>query len=275
MAHRPPSLARATWYRSRLGGRTLEAAAGIGPDVVYVSGEHAAARCAALEIEEAVAKNVPRLRRALATSRLGADPSLPVARRIAVPGGLTAAAIFDALVERLGRRRQDWELVELFFVDERAVPVDIVESNAWLARERLAEPLGIPPDRVHRMRADDPDPVRAARDYEALLAAPLDLVVLGVGEDGHIASLFPGSPLLNERDRRVAVVEDSPKPPRRRLTLTPRALSEARAILVVADGEAKRAAVERAMAPEGSVEETPARLVRNARWIAGMRPPER
>lgn len=209
----------------------------------------------------------------LAAAEIGRALRAQTAPRLAVPGGRSAAAVFDALAALPPDDRPDWTRVELFFVDERAVPPTDAESNDRLARERLVERVGIPDRRVHRMRGEDPDLERAARDYEAELGGPLDVVLLGVGEDGHIASLFPGSPLLRERARRVAAVYDSPKPPPRRLTITPRVLEEARERIVIAEGESKRGAVLRALAEEGSDDETPARLARRGRWFIGAMGP--
>ena len=93
-----------------------------------------------------------------------------------------------------------------------------------------------------------------------------DLIVLGIGEDGHTASLFPGSSLVDEHARMVAVVFDSPKPPSRRLTLTPPVLEAARQVLVLASGEGKAAAVARALAAEGDPHAVPSRLVRERDW---------
>ena len=196
------------------------------------------------------------------------------APRFAVPGGRSAAAVFDALAALPPDQRPDWPAVELYFVDERAVPPGDAESNYRLARERLAERVGIPDGGVHRMRAEEPDLERAAREYETLLGAPLDVILLGVGEDGHIASLFPGSPLLDERGRRVAAVFGSPKPPARRLTILPPVLEQARELVVIAEGESRKDAVRRALAWQGSAAETPARLARRGRWFVGaMGPP--
>lgn len=186
--------------------------------------------------------------------------------RLAVPGGRTAVAVFRELAARPGVRGAPFEL---FFVDERAVPPDDPESNAHLARVHLTGPLGLPPERVHRMDAAASDLEASAHAYDALLARPLDLVLLGVGEDGHIASLFPGSPLIAERARRVAVVRDSPKPPPVRLTITPRVLEEAGEVVVVVPDLDKAALLPRIMSA-GPPEELPARLVRARSWVVPM-----
>jgi 6-phosphogluconolactonase len=161
----------------------------------------------------------------------------------------------------------DWSRVTVLFADERALPPGDPESNYRLVREALLDPLGARAPRVVRMAADSADLEGAAREYEAELALPLDLLVLGIGEDGHVASLFPGSALLGERVRRVAAVTDSPKPPARRLTLTPRAIAEARGLLVLAAGADKAAAVAAALAAGADPARIPAALARAGEWL--------
>src|SRR5689334_4557551 len=109
-----------------------------------------------------------------------------------------------AFLQELAKRPLPWEQVRFFFVDERCVPPDHPDSNYRMAREALFEPARIDPARIHRMEGERADRDAAARDYEALLPAVLDVVFLGIGEDGHTASLFPGSPLVDERVRKVA-----------------------------------------------------------------------
>ncbi len=192
--------------------------------------------------------------------------------RLAVPGGRSIAGVFDRLAREPERSQVDWARVTLLFADERAVPPAHDDSNYRLARVALLDPLGDPVPRVRRMRGEAADLEAAAREYDAELVVPADLVVLGLGEDGHVASLFPGSPLLSESARRAAVVEDSPKPPPRRLTLTPRALAEAReGAIVIATGAAKAAAVRAALGdPGGPVSACPARLLRGAAWLLDL-----
>ena len=160
---------------------------------------------------------------------------------LALPGGSVAAAFLPVL----GRAAVAWERVDLFWCDERAVAPGDPESNYGQAWSVWLQEARLPPARVHRMPADGPDLEAAARQYEAILmerlGSPprLDVALLGVGPDGHVASLFPGHPLLREERRLVAAVLDSPKAPPRRLTLTLPALAAARLVVVAAFGEAK------------------------------------
>ncbi len=128
---------------------------------------------------------------------------------VALSGGRTPRAVYERLAEPPIRDTIEWGRVRVFFADERAVPPGDAESNHRLVMEALVSRLTEAPE-VNRMDADRPDIETAANDYAGLLGEPLDLVVLGIGEDGHTASLFPGSPLLAESERRVAVVTDSP-----------------------------------------------------------------
>ncbi len=188
--------------------------------------------------------------------------------RLAVPGGRSVAGLFDRLAREPERSRVDWTRVTLLFADERAVPPDHADSNYRLARVALLDPLGDPLPRVRRMRGEAADLEAAAREYDAELAVPADLIVLGLGEDGHVASLFPGSPLLEETKRRAASVTDAAKPPARRLTITPRALREARAgLLVLATGAGKAEAARAALAAETDFRRVPARLARDGAWL--------
>jgi 6-phosphogluconolactonase len=260
----PPS-ARAARYRLEVPGLERSAGATDGPDVVQVAGPQAGARAAAWEIARSVGIGWrARLARRLSGGRISARPG---GGRLAMPGGRTAEAIYDALMLPVFRERIAWSAVDVSFVDERAVPPDDPESNYALARHWLVDRLGAPAGRLHRMPADAIDAEAAANAYARELERPLDLVVLGLGEDGHFASLFPGSALLEERERRVAVVRDSPKPPPVRLTITPRVLAEARRVLVVVLGAAKAGSVARAFEPSAPVGAWPARLLRDATWI--------
>ena len=171
----------------------------------------------------------------LAAERMGAVAAAGGA--IALAGGRTPRRAYELLGQRPGI---DWARVDLWFGDERCVPPDDPESNYRLVAESLlSHAAGA---RVHPVdgRAD-PDAAAAAYAAE-IRGVRLDLALLGLGEDGHTASLFPGSPALDVRDRE-AVAVTAPKPPPRRITLTFPVLEAAAARLVLAVGEGKAEAV--------------------------------
>jgi len=187
--------------------------------------------------------------------------------RLGLPGGTTPAPMFAALADQGAVGHVDWRRTTVCFSDERAVPPDHPDSNHRAARTALLDPLRVPEARVHRMAGEAEDLDAAARAYETHLAEPLDLLVLGIGADGHTASIFPGHPAARERQRRVVAVTGSPKPPPRRLTLTPRAIAEARQVLVLAAGEEKAEAVARALEGDEEPSSLPARLLRDRAWF--------
>src|SRR5260221_7292744 len=143
-----------------------------------------------------------------------------------------------------------------------------------MAEETLLSRVPIPPTQVHRMPADADDLDAAARAYALTLAKgtdakreevpALDLVWLGVGEDGHVASLFPAAPALDVDDRWVVAVTDAPKPPPRRLTLTLPVLAAARRVVIVASGKAKADIVRAAIEGGAAGAALPARTVATA-----------
>lgn len=174
---------------------------------------------------------------------------------IALSGGSAPRLIYPLLVAR--RDAVDWSRVEFFWGDERAVPPDDQESNYGLARRLLLDHLpGVRAASVHRMPADAPDREAAATMYEAELGravatAPggrrrprLDLIWLGMGPDGHTASLFPGSRVLDERKRWVApATAPTTSPIAARMTFTLPLINAARAVLFVVAGADKAGAV--------------------------------
>jgi 6-phosphogluconolactonase len=177
---------------------------------------------------------------------------------LVLPGGHTPQALFRRLAGEF-RSRLDWSRVHLFWTDERAVGPDDPASNFGLARRTLLGPLGLPGPSVHRIRGEDRPLERAAQEYEedlrqyfgpgsgaALPATTFDFVVLGVGPDGHTASLFPSSPTGNRPDRWVVATPRAPLPPRvERVTLTLPMLNRSREVAFLACGPDKRAIVRR------------------------------
>lgn len=168
---------------------------------------------------------------------------------VALPGGSVAEQLFGALTTL----PVEWPRVHFFWGDERAVPQDHPDSNYALARRLLLEPIAAAEENVHRILVGEGSTENAALAYEQTLqeclGAPpiLDLVLLGVGSDGHVCSLFPGHPLLQEETRFAAAVADSPKPPRERVSLTLPMLLRARLAIVAAFGESKAALVSAAV----------------------------
>jgi 6-phosphogluconolactonase len=167
----------------------------------------------------------------------------------ALPGGSVAETFFPVLAQS----PVEWAQVEFFWGDERAVPPDDPDSNYGLAKRLLLDPVRVDPRRVHRIAADNNDLEVAARAYEQemvrVLGDPprIDLVVLGLGPEGHVCSLFPGHPLLSERVRRVAAITDSPKPPPRRITFTMLPLELTGTICVAGFGDSKAEAIRAAV----------------------------
>ena len=167
---------------------------------------------------------------------------------IAVPGGSVAEKILPALIHAA----VEWPRVEIVWGDERAVAADAPDSNYGLARRVFLDHVPLDPRHIHRMPAEQADLDAAADAYardlgRTLGGRPLDVVLLGMGPDGHVCSLFPGHRALDEPTRRVLPITDSPKPPPRRLTLTLVALSGAALVCVAAFGDEKAAAVREAL----------------------------
>lgn len=183
--------------------------------------------------------------------------------RLALSGGTTPQRLYGIMAEPEHRASLAAASIEILFADERGVPPRDPDSNYGMVKRVLLDPAGIPAERVRRMRGELDDLDRAARDYEPFLAEPIDLLILGIGEDGHTASLFPGSTALSERMRRVVAIE-GPKPPPRRMTITPRVVAEARVVMMLASGDSKAHAV--SMALEGEPDAVPAALARAGEW---------
>jgi 6-phosphogluconolactonase len=188
---------------------------------------------------------------------------------LALSGGTSPTRTYELLAEDPA----GLDGVEVWFADERCVAPQDEQSNYRLAAESLLEPAAIPPQRVHRMEGEL-GPGEGARRYAGALRAHvlpiehglprLDLVVLGIGPDGHVASLFPDAPTLKASDEELCLgVWDAPKPPAERITLSLAMLRVARSCLLLATGAAKADAVN-AMLAEPS-RHVPASLLRRER----------
>jgi 6-phosphogluconolactonase len=197
---------------------------------------------------------------ALAGARWIADRA---PRSIALSGGGTPRPIY----ERLAGSGLPWADIHFYFGDERCVPPDHPDSNYRMAKAALFDRAPIPPENVHRMEAERPDREAAARAYEAILPPALDLILLGMGEDLHTASLFPGGAWLRATGRRVIHVTGAPKPPPERLSITPEVIAAARDLLVVASGAGKADQVARALDGPARPDLYPIHLARRATWL--------
>jgi len=168
---------------------------------------------------------------------------------VALAGGSTPRRAYELLAARTA----DPQGLELWFTDERAVPPDHPDSNYAMVHGALLADLPVPASRVHRIMGELP-PREAAARYEEALASTvpsnedgvpaLDVALLGLGEDGHTASLFPGHPALDAADALCVAVEGAPEPLAERVSLTLRTLGAARHLVFLATGEGKRPAAE-------------------------------
>ena len=189
--------------------------------------------------------------------RLAADVSVEAAharsRRglfaMALPGGSVGVHSFPVLATVL----LDWDVTHIFWADERAVPASSPDSNFGLADSLWLRKAGASRSSIHPMHADHADLKAAAIAYGEELVRVLgktphlDLLLLGVGPDGHVASLFPGHSALSEEHRLSLPILDAPKPPPRRLTLTLPILTSAERVIVMALGESKAAIMREAL----------------------------
>lgn len=194
---------------------------------------------------------------------------------IALSGGSTPSLVYEVLVEGY-REDIPWERLEIFFVDERSVPADHADSNYGLARRLLLSHVPVPADQVHRMPADAKDLHAAAHDYEEALrrvvaggsggagdaggsggaggtrGVPVfDLIWLGMGDDGHTASLFPGTRALAESERLV-VANEVPQLKTWRMTFTYPLLNHARRVQFIVTGEKKAPMIDKIFARKGA-----------------------
>ena len=185
---------------------------------------------------------------------------------VALSGGDTARPVYERLARDPFALQVHWSDVEVFFGDERAVPPADPASNYRMAAASLLGRVPIPPAHVHRMEAERVDRDMAAREYERILPAQLDVLLLGMGADGHTASLFPGSTALEERARRVLPIV-GPKAPAERLTITPPVIAAARRLAVLVTGASKSAMVARALQGPPMTREMPVQLALGGTWF--------
>jgi len=172
---------------------------------------------------------------------------------VALSGGRIAQKFFAATVEQARARAVSFERTHFFWADERCVPPDDAESNFAIARKFLFAPLKIADAQIHRIRGEDsPEAAAKAASTEVSKIAPvnengqpvLDLIFLGMGKDGHVASLFPGESEMAAANKAVyRAVKNSPKPPQNRVTLGYAAMAAARQVWVLVSGTGKKTAL--------------------------------
>ena len=190
---------------------------------------------------------------------------------IALSGGDTPKPLYERLGEEPFRSRVPWDKVRVFWGDERGVPPTDPRSNFRMAEETLLRRVPVRPERVHRMPAERADLDEAADEYADVLRVHvpagaggwprLDLVLLGLGEDAHVASLFPGAPVLREA-RRTVVAYYVPAQGMNRMTLTAPVLSRAGEVLFLVSGASKAEALWRVLEGPRRPDVVPAQLIR-------------
>ncbi|GLY51021.1 6-phosphogluconolactonase [Lentzea sp. NBRC 102530] len=177
---------------------------------------------------------------------------------VVLTGGRTGTAVLEHLNRSAARDAVDWSRVDLFWGDERFLPSGHADRNETQARAALLDHVPLDPSRVHVMEPSDgefgDDPEAAAEAYASLLASladggvpSFDVCMLGVGEEGHVASVFPDSPAVHEKERTVVAVRDCPKPPPTRVSLTLESVRSAQEVWLMTTGEAKAEAVAAAL----------------------------
>ena len=195
---------------------------------------------------------------------------------VLLAGGETPRRAYELLAAEPLRDRVPWGNLHIFWGDERCVPLDDPRSNARMAREALLDQVPVPDGQVHPIPGDR-DPGQAADGYEALLrrffaGAPprFDLVLLGLGTDGHTASLFPGSPVLDERERWTAVTRRADEEIDR-ITLTVPIINQAGLVAFLVTGDDKAAVLHEVLEEETDPHRLPARMIRpghgELRWL--------
>jgi len=181
---------------------------------------------------------------------------------VAVSGGRISKTFFAQVVEQSQAQHISWNLVHFFWADERCLPPDNAESNFKMAQELLLQPLGISPEKIHRLKGEEqPEVALAHANSEILQLLPknsdglpvLDLILLGLGEDGHVASLFPGAAADVEKCKAPFLfISHSPKPPPQRLSLSYAAMAAAKDVWVLASGQGKEQALRESLAESGA-----------------------
>lgn len=204
---------------------------------------------------------------------------------VVLTGGGAGIAMLDSIRATAARDAVDWSRVDIYWGDERFLPAGDPERNETQARAALLDHVPVDPARVHPMAPSDGefgnDPDAAAQGYAVMLAdaarpedhgvvPSFDVCLLGIGEEGHVASIFPASPAVYETERSVAAVRSSPKPPPTRITLTLPAIRCSAEVWLIIAGAAKSAAVAMALGGAGEIQ-VPAAGARGRRrtlWLS-------
>jgi 6-phosphogluconolactonase len=190
---------------------------------------------------------------------------------IALSGGSTPRALYGLLGSEPYRSQIDWSKVHIFWSDERCVPPASPDSNYHMAQEVLLSRVPLSPEQIHRMPAEQPDHAASAAAYAREIqrvfgtdgVPEFDLMQLGMGPEGHTASLFPHQASLHEQQRLVKFVT-VPKPPPERLTFTPPILNAARHVLFLVTGAEKADAIQAVLSSDYRPDEYPAQIIRPA-----------
>lgn len=188
---------------------------------------------------------------------------------VVLTGGRSGIAVLCQVARTAAATAVDWRRLDIYWSDERFLPAGHPDRNDTQARKALLDHVNVDPARIHPMGASDGpwgnDPDAAARSYEDELlhrvrpedhgpVPSFDICLLGVGEDGHVASVFPGSPAVYETDRAVVAVRGAPKPPPTRITMTLPAIRCAAEVWLTVAGSDKAAAVAMALRGAGEVQ---------------------
>lgn len=190
---------------------------------------------------------------------------------ISVAGGGTPKPLYEALAQQ----QLDWSKIHVFWGDERYVPVTDPQSNESMVRKAWLDRVSIPPENIHPIPTGDLDPTVSAQKYEAHLKAffcttegefpKIDLILLGIGDDGHTASLFPGTAALKVSDRLVTVGQKDSQP---RITFTAPLINHAKQIVFLVEGAGKTKALQAILAESGDANMYPSRLIQgNVSWL--------
>lgn len=183
---------------------------------------------------------------------------------LVLSGGSTPKPLYEALATH----KLPWDKIRVFWGDERYVSPDHPDSNQRMAREALLDRIAIPPGNIYAMPTDGGDPAADAQKYDTTLQQyfnlalgqfpAFDIILLGMGDDGHTASLFPHTEALNVSDRLIAVGDKDGQP---RLTFTATSINQARCVIFLVAGESKQPALAEVFAPDGDAMAYPSRLI--------------